>query len=120
MGKKLFILITLPLLIIVFASIFHQSASAQTATTLFGYPHDNYSIVQGCDYGSTKSCLSPNKYHTGMDSYGPYVQTPVYASGPGIVRLLPMLPYDKKTKTWPDHGMGNTLIIQHTLIGGGT
>ncbi len=93
-------------------------------TELFGNPHETYAVVVGggtdCSYASTK-CAKKGWYHTGQDSSGT-LTTPIHPSASGIVRKI--VANDPRGKGCPkmtpncqDHGMGNTVIIEHALVG---
>lgn len=98
-------------------------------TTLFSQPHANYTIVinknTNCDYGATKCAgKPPNIYHTGIDSYdsaSPNTSVPILAAAPGIVAKIQLNgPTGCKPSqgTCLDHGLGNTVILEHSLTNG--
>lgn len=58
----------------------------------------------GCGYGST-SCKKPNHYHTGIDYAGD--GTAVAAARGEVSRV--------ESTSVNDHGMGNNVIVKHTL-----
>jgi len=84
---------------------------------LFEQPQADYIKVGICDYGSTQ-CASKGNYHTGIDSEG---SSAILASGPGIIaEIVRNGPTGCKpnTGTCDDHGLGNTVILEHTLTDG--
>lgn len=136
MSKKLITLITLLLLIFVLflTPLFDRNAFAQIVTTTFGYPHISWTpykwteVVRkvtkerSCDYAST-TCAVTGKYHTGIDSHGTSPPTVINNIGPGILRAIQNnTPCGarscKPTSGCDDHGMGNSVIIEHTLVNG--
>lgn len=94
---------------------------SQSNGNYFQSPVAIYKIFQSsttdCHFAS-KSCYDKSKYHTAIDlSSG--VKAKVMASAPGHVALIQQnYACDRAKGSCLDHGMGKTVIIEHTLSTG--
>lgn len=97
----------------------------------FGNPHESYKPVGGCLYGSP-DCRSKGSAHTGTDSWG---DQKIVAAAPGKVVKIQLNDQRDACQTkgtaicagqvkaagaCSDHGLGNTVILEHKLADGKT
>ena len=83
-----------------------KAAAASCAWLTFAAPAKT-SEYSNCGYGST-SCAVAGAYHTGIDYYYSASYPDAYAAANGkVVRV--------EYKSGSDHGMGNNVIVEHTL-----
>lgn len=81
-----------------------------------GLPLANARMATNCDYG--QGCAEPSSRHTGIDYYG---GPDIVAAGPGTVVRIQR--NDKGCNpdlrgACRDHGLGNTMVLEHTLEDG--
>lgn len=96
---------------------------------IFDNPHQDFKLVPGCNYGST-DCRSKGSTHTGTDSWG---APTIVAVAPGKVVKIQRNDQREICKAkgtaicagqvkaggvCSDHGLGNTVILEHKGING--
>jgi len=76
---------------------------------VINHPVSSSHIVNNCHY--TQGCVDPPNQHTGID-YGQASGTSIFAAAFGTITNITI-------NGSGDHGLGNTIIIEHNLASGG-